>query len=120
MKINNSRNKVKSYMGFAKRSGNLVSGADTCIINMKKQKVKLLIIAEDISENSMDKMVSAAAAGGIQYRVYGTGEELSKAVGTSGKMTFGILEKGFADSIAREIDQESQDERRGSYDSEDR
>lgn len=112
--------KVKTYMGFAKRSGNLITGADTCIMNMKKKKVKLLIVAEDISENSKDKILSAAKASGTPYRMYGIGEELSHAIGSGGKMIFGIMEKGFAESITKEIDQESQDERRGSYDSEDR
>ena len=46
------KSKVLSYMGFAKKSGNLVSGVNTCSFNMARGKVKLAILAEDISENS--------------------------------------------------------------------
>ena len=48
----NMKSKLESYLGFARKSGNLISGAGTCEINMAKGKVKLLIIAEDTAENS--------------------------------------------------------------------
>ena len=47
--------KVISYLGFAKKSGNLLTGVNTCSFAMAKGKVKLMILAEDISENSRKK-----------------------------------------------------------------
>ena len=47
--------KVISYLGFAKKSGNLLTGVNTCSFAMAKGKVKLMILAEDISENSREK-----------------------------------------------------------------
>ena len=44
-------------MGFAKKSGNLVSGVNTCTFAIKKGKVKLVILAEDISAGSEKKMM---------------------------------------------------------------
>ena len=41
--------KVISYLGFAKKSGNLLTGVNTCSFAMAKGKVKLMILAEDIS-----------------------------------------------------------------------
>ena len=40
------RNKVESYLGFAARSRNLITGYNTCIMMMAKRKVKLLIQKE--------------------------------------------------------------------------
>ena len=51
------RSKVESYLGFAKKSGNLMSGSNTCIFVMAKGKVRLVILADDISENSEKKMM---------------------------------------------------------------
>ena len=99
--------KINSYMGFAKRSGNLIAGAETCIIYMKKKKVKLLLIAEDASENSKKKMISSANSFGVRYIVYGDSQELSKAVGSPGRTVFGILSSDFADTIEKEIQKDS-------------
>ena len=51
------RSKINSYLGFAKKSGNLMSGTNTCIFGISKGKVKLVILAEDISENSEKKIM---------------------------------------------------------------
>ena len=51
--------KVISYLGFAKKSGNLLTGVNTCSFAMAKGKVKLMILAEDISENSRKKIMKA-------------------------------------------------------------
>ena len=36
--------KVISYLGFAKKSGNLLTGVNTCSFAMAKGKVKLMIL----------------------------------------------------------------------------
>ena len=52
--------KLASYMGFARKSKNLVTGTDTCIKHMEKGRVKLLIIAGDTSDNTMKKLIGKA------------------------------------------------------------
>ena len=52
---NSMRSKIESYLGFATRSRNLITGSNTCLFAMNKKKVKLLILASDISENTMKK-----------------------------------------------------------------
>ena len=98
------KNKLLSYMGFARKSGNLVSGSNTCSITMKKGKVKLLLIAEDASDNTKDKMTSEAKARGVCVMIYGDGEEMSHAVGESGRTVFGITDGNFAHVIKEEIE----------------
>ena len=46
------RSKAMSLLGFAKKSGNLVSGVNTCTFAISKGKAKLVILAEDISAGS--------------------------------------------------------------------
>lgn len=98
------KNKVLSYLGFAKKSGNLVSGVNTCTFNMARGKAKLVILAEDISENSEKKIMKEIRRYGVDHIQYGTGEELSHATGTEGRSVFAVLDENFAETIRREIE----------------
>ena len=92
------RSKVESYLGFAKKSGNLMSGSNTCIFGMAKGKVKLVILADDISENSEKKMMKEIR--------YGSSDELSHAVGTSGRSVFAVCDDNFSKVILNEINRD--------------
>lgn len=101
--------KIQSYLGFAARSRSMVTGYNTCIFQMKKKKVFLLILANDISPNTMDKMMSEIRRSGTDYRVYSTIDELSQVTGNDNKGIYGITDKRFADIIRSEIDKELSD-----------
>ena len=98
--------KVISYLGFAKKSGNLVTGVNTCTFAMAKHKVKLMILAEDISENSEKKIMKEIRKHGVKYVKYGTIDEMSHAVGSSGRSVFAVCDKNFSDVILNEINRE--------------
>lgn len=99
-----SRSKFESYMGFAARSGNLVTGYNTCLMMLKKRQVKLLIIASDVSENTREKMAARCAACRVKYRIFADAESLSSMTGKNGKGVFGITDAHFAEIIETEID----------------
>lgn len=105
------KSKIRSYMGFAKKSGNLSSGYNTCVFGMKKGKIKLLVITKDISENTGKKIVKEAKKYQVDYRIYGRSDELSHAAGTSGRSIFGISDENFANVILKEIDQSVEGEK---------
>ncbi len=100
------RSKLHSYMGFAKKSRNLIMGYNTCLFAMNKKKVKLLIIAEDTSENTRKKIEKDAKKHQVTYRIYGTSDELSEMAGTGGRSIFGITDQNFAQVILKEIDKD--------------
>ena len=97
------RKKVDSYLGFATKSRNLISGYNTCLYGIKQKKLKLLILSEDLSENTINKLMKLSEENGIPSRVYGKSAELSKATGNRGRGVFGITDKNFADIILKEI-----------------
>lgn len=100
------RKKIYSYLGFAARSRNLVTGYNTCIMAMQKKQLKLLILACDLSDNSIEKLVREAEKTGTSYRIYGSVQELSHITGKDNKGVFGITDRNFADIIGQEIDKE--------------
>lgn len=93
-----------SYFGFAARSRNLVTGYNTCELMISRRKIKLLVIAEDMAENTKKKMVQKCISNSIDYRIFGLSDELSHITGNGGKGLFGITDSHFAKIIAEEID----------------
>jgi ribosomal protein L7Ae-like RNA K-turn-binding protein len=100
------KKQTESYLGFAKKSGNLLAGYNTCVSAMNKGKIKLLIICEDLAENSMEKITGLARANQTKYIIYGHSDVLGPATGSSGRAIFGITDAGFAKTIAAAINQE--------------
>lgn len=98
--------KAHSLLGFAARARKIVSGADTCSINMKKGSAKLLIIAGDAADNTKDKLASEATRYGIPCKIYGESDELSRATGKSGRTAFAVIDDHFAQCILTEIEKE--------------
>ncbi|MBQ0079561.1 MAG: ribosomal L7Ae/L30e/S12e/Gadd45 family protein [Eubacterium sp.] len=99
--------KIISYLGFARKAGKLISGVGTCTFELGKGKVKLMILAEDISENSEKKIMKEIRRADVPFIKMGTIEEMSKAVGASDRSVFGICDKGFAEAILKEAKSES-------------
>ncbi len=90
------RNKFLGMMGLARKSGNVSFGYDQVVEMIKKNKVQLVIIAEDISENSLKKIISVCETFEIQWIQYSTKEILSDATGLYNKSIFGINDNNFA------------------------
>ena len=95
--------KVLRYLGFAKKAGSLVSGVNTCTYNMNRGKAALVILAEDISENSEKKIMKEIRKSGTEFVKYSTIDDLSHAVGQSGRSVFAIPDDQFAKTILNEI-----------------
>ena len=93
-------NKVRSYLGFAAKARKLVTGYNTCIYMMEKKRIRLLILTEDLSENSVKKMVSAAEKHRVPCKIYGTREQLSNITGNVDKGIYGVTDDNFAKVIS--------------------
>lgn len=99
------KEKIESYLGFARRSGNLLSGYNTCIHGIQRGKIHLMILAEDISEQTSKKFLNLCSEMAVPCKVYGTSGELSRITGTDNRGVFGITDRNFARVIQQEIDQ---------------
>jgi len=98
------KQKIETYLGFAKKSRNLISGYNACIYAAKKKQLKLLLIAEDVSENTKSKFNKLAKTGNIPIKIYGTKDILSRLTGEVDKGIFGISDSHFAQIIGKELD----------------
>ncbi|MDD2216649.1 MAG: ribosomal L7Ae/L30e/S12e/Gadd45 family protein [Eubacteriales bacterium] len=102
------RDKIHSYLGFAKRSQSLISGYYSCIDGMKRKNICLLILTEDLAENTASKLYKLATSQGIPVRVYGTKDMISGMTGVNNRGIFGVVNENLAVAILQEIDREEQ------------
>ena len=97
------KEKIESYLGFAKKAGKLLTGTDTCLRQIDKKKIKLLIVASDSAENTLKKVIVKAENSKVPYEVFSTKEELSRITGEKLSGVFGITDDNFAACILSEL-----------------
>ncbi len=97
-------NKFLSLLGFAHKSRNLVTGEDTCIINIKKGAVVLLFIAGDASDNTKDRFLHLCKSRNIPVRIIEDRDTLSSAIGKVNRTVFGVTDSGFAKEMLKALD----------------
>lgn len=101
------KDKIYTMLGFAQKSGNLVTGENTCEIYLNKRKISLLIISDDASENSKKKFVGKCEAQGVNYRVFGNRDEISHSIGKSNRPIVGVTNKKFSRKLIELIDEDN-------------
>ena len=101
------KERVFGMIGLASRAGKIASGTNTCIFTMAKGKARLLIIADDMAENSKEKLIFAARQNEVEYRVFGHADDLAHYTGRYGAGAFCVTDDNFAEVIAQTIDDTS-------------
>ncbi len=99
------KERILNLLGFAQKSGNVLTGENTCEIYLKKRKVKLLIVSEDISENSLNKLMNLASTYKVKVYQFGNRDELSSAIGKCNRTAVGIKNEGFKKSLIKLFDE---------------
>ena len=102
------KNKVYSYLGFARKAGNLAMGYNACESAMEKRSVKLLLLSETLAENSKKKFQRKAEEQNVPLRFTRDSEGMSAAVGRQGIEVFGILDPNLASAIRKQLDEDGQ------------
>ncbi|WP_240843277.1 ribosomal L7Ae/L30e/S12e/Gadd45 family protein [Acidaminobacter sp. JC074] len=95
------QNKFLTMMGFAQKSGNLMSGENTLELYIPKKKISLVIIAEDASENTKSRFVQLSTRFQVPYIIWGSRESLSHAIGKYNRAVYGISNKKFSRELRK-------------------
>ena len=98
------KEKMLGYLGMATRAGKLVTGYNTCLDMIPRGKLKLVILAEDVGENTRKKLQDKCDSYEVPLHIGAGAEEMSRATGKIDKGVFGIMDKGFAESIIKAIE----------------
>lgn len=87
-------------IGLAFKAGRAVSGLDAVEQSLRKGKSCLVIISNDLTDNSRDKVVSACAAARVPWMVLGDRYELGACIGKEYRVAVSINDSGFAKALA--------------------
>lgn len=82
--------KLYSFLGLIQKSGNLVSGYNNCISEIKKDKCKLVIISEDASENTKKKFIIICDNRKIPCIIWGNKDRIGLSIGKSQKSVMAV------------------------------
>lgn len=88
---------------MGQKLGKIVSGMDAVIEDIKKNKVKLVILAKNISEKSKKNIEFVCTNNGIKVIELSTMEELGKIIGKKDRAIIGIKDESFAKRNIRKI-----------------
>lgn len=95
--------KVLGLLGISAKAGKLVSGTDIVLEKMKKNQIKLVIVADNASDKTKKEMRFKCNQNNVPIVIWGDIDTNSKAIGKNNKAIIGILDKGLADSILKTI-----------------
>ena len=96
-------NKVYGLLGLCSRAGKIVSGMDAVLEDLRKNKIKLIIVAEDASEKTISNIKFLANPKKVPVLILGKIENNSKAIGKENKAIIGIKDKNIAEGINKII-----------------
>ena len=94
-------NKVYGLLGLTSKAGKLAFGTDSCLEMIAKHKVKLIIVAEDSSERTINNFREKCKQNDIDFYVFGKKEDISKSIGKVKKTVIGIKDKNLAGAIIK-------------------
>lgn len=110
LKLLKAEQGVYSLLGLCQKAGRLVSGGDAVIKALATGQVRVLLIAEDLSENSQKKLkiallqLNKKAAAQLKIRQLGTKERLGLAAGKPPRGIWAVCDENFADGMSRKLD----------------
>lgn len=97
------KNKVLGLIGLCTKAGELVFGTDACSDMIERNKIRLVLVAEDAAERTKKNFQILCERAKVPIYYFATGDEISKAIGKANKVVIGIKNKSFADQIAKLI-----------------
>ena len=106
-----NRDKVLSMVGLAMRAGKVTSGELPTEKAVKSHKAVLVLVAGDASENTKKLFKNMCAYYHVPFRIYGTKADLGHAIGKEFRASLALLDQGFAGTILKLVNPESEERR---------
>ena len=93
--------KILGLIGLAARARKVSFGADSVELEAQKNKVYLIILAQDSSTRTKEKFQKISEKYNVPIIITQTIEDLSKAIGKSNKAILGIEDINLASEIQK-------------------
>ncbi len=107
--------KVFSYVGLAAKAGKLACGEFMTEKAVKEGKAKLVIIAEDASNNTKKMFTNMCTYYKVPIYFFGEKTKLGHAIGKEFRASLVLLDQGLADVVEKQLNTIKDDEDMGTY-----
>jgi len=91
--------KFYQILGLCRRAGKLVSGAWAVEDSIRRGKSKLVIVSNDASEATKEKILKLCKDGRVDVVIFGSKERLGNCIGQSNRAIVAITSNRFRDMI---------------------
>ncbi len=98
-----NNDKVLSLLGLAKKAGKLKGGEYCVETELKKGRAKLVIVANDASDNTKKSYTDMCSHKKVPIIFYGEKDTLGKCIGCEERAAVVLLDEGFANAVNKEI-----------------
>lgn len=98
------QNKVYSMLGLCMKAGKLAYGSDMCEEKINYNKVSLLIVSANASDNTKERF-KTLCSNKVKYIEFGTIDNISHSIGKENKAVIGIMDEGFSKKINELIEE---------------
>lgn len=95
--------KVLSYIGLSTKSGKVASGEFSTEKAVKEGKAKLVIVAQDSSDNTKKMFTNMCEYYHVPIYFYSTKSELGHAMGKEMRASLALLDQGLADAAKKQL-----------------
>lgn len=99
--MNTEQTKILSYLGFAAKAKQAKAGEQSVLAHLKKNDVYLLIIAENAQPKAVARWQRRAEQYHVPFIIFGTQEELGRAIGSSSKTIIALTNNKLAEAIIK-------------------
>ncbi len=90
---------VEGLVGLARRGARLAVGFEACAKALSQKKAALIILADDVSLSTADRIKSKFQEASVPMIVHGTKSEWGRALGREEVGVMAVLDNGLANAI---------------------
>ena len=95
------KNKFLQFLGLTKRAGKILEGYNKCEDGIKYHKIKLIIISDEVSQNTKDKFSNLCDRNDIFKIENINGEDLSNCIGVSKIGILGVTDWKMSEELIK-------------------
>ncbi|MDV2580643.1 YlxQ family RNA-binding protein [Alkalibacillus haloalkaliphilus] len=88
-----------NLLGLAFRARKITLGEEAIIDAIRSQQAKLVIIAEDASQNTSKKLTDKCRSYNVPFRIADDRNTLSQAIGKQGRVAIAVNDEGFSNKL---------------------
>ncbi|EOT46949.1 MULTISPECIES: YlxQ-related RNA-binding protein [Enterococcus] len=100
-----NKQKAKNMLGLAMRAGKIISGEELVLRDIRQQKVPLVFVASDASQNTQKKIKDKGKFYHATVLDSFTADEIIQSIGKP-RMVVGVVDHGFARRIKELLSEE--------------